>query len=110
MHCIVCILLETEMAQRVVRVAANGTGEFTKVQDAIDSVPLGNRVRTVILLSAGVYREPVYIPKTKNFITFRGLHPETTIISWDNTATRINHHPVFQCHLIFILTSEFIVL
>ncbi|KAF3326362.1 pectinesterase 31-like isoform X1 [Carex littledalei] len=80
------------MAQRVVRVAANGTGEFTKVQDAIDSVPLGNRVRTVILLSAGVYREPVYIPKTKNFITFRGLHPETTIISWDNTATRINHH------------------
>ncbi|KAJ4767558.1 Pectinesterase [Rhynchospora pubera] len=80
------------MAQRTVRVAADGTGNYTKVQDAIDSVPLGNRVRTIILVSPGVYREPVYIPKTKNFITFCGLRPETTIISWDNTASRINHH------------------
>jgi hypothetical protein len=32
-------------------------------------VPLGNRVRVVIRLSPGVYREPVYVAKTKNFIT-----------------------------------------
>lgn len=91
--------IEAGMEQRLVRVAANGTGDYAKVQDAIDSVPLNNRVRTIILISPGVYREPVYVPKTKNLITFRGLQPETTIISWDNTHTRINHHQVFQFDL-----------
>lgn len=83
----------------MVRVAANGTGDYAKVQDAIDSVPLNNCARTTILIFPGVYREPVYIPKTKNLITFRGILPETTIISWDNTHARINHHQVFQFSL-----------
>ncbi|KAJ3673823.1 hypothetical protein LUZ60_005815 [Juncus effusus] len=78
--------------QRVIRVTPDGTGDFPTIQSAVDSVPLGNRVRTVILLSPSTYREPVYIPKTKNFITFCGLRPESTVISWDNTATKINHH------------------
>ncbi|OAY64891.1 Pectinesterase 31 [Ananas comosus] len=83
------------MAQRVLRVSAaggGGAGEFARVQDAVDAVPLGNRVRTVIAIAPGVYREPVYVPKTKNLITFAAARPETTVISWDNTAARINHH------------------
>ena len=82
------------MSVRVLRVACDCTGEYRSVQQAVDAVPLGNRVRTVIQISAGVYREPVYIPKTKNFITFAALKPESTTISWDNTATRIQHRQV----------------
>ncbi|RWW66274.1 hypothetical protein BHE74_00026367 [Ensete ventricosum] len=81
-------------SNRVLRVAADGSGEFRTVQEAIDAVPLSNRVRTVIQVAPGLYREPVYVPKTKNFITLAASRPETTILSWDNTATRINHHQV----------------
>ncbi|XP_010917099.1 pectinesterase 31 [Elaeis guineensis] len=80
------------MSRRVMRVAADGSGDFRTVQEAIDAVPLSNRVRTVIQVAPGFYREAVYVPKTKNFITLAASQPETTILSWDNTANRINHH------------------
>ncbi|XP_020100954.1 pectinesterase 31 [Ananas comosus] len=108
------------MAQRVLRVSAagggGGAGEFARVQDAVDAVPLGNRVRTVIAIAPGVYREPVYVPKTKNLITFAAARPETTVISWDNTAGRINHHQssrvigtgTFGCGTVIVEGEDFI--
>ncbi|KAL6009064.1 Pectinesterase 31 [Asimina triloba] len=69
-----------------------GGGGFRTIQEAIDAVPMGNRQRTVIRVGPGVYRQPLYIPKTKNFITLAASSPENTILTWDNTATRINHH------------------
>ncbi|XP_078427554.1 pectin methylesterase 31 [Wolffia australiana] len=69
-----------------------GEEVYKTVQEAIDAVPLGNKVRIVILIPPGVYRQPVYIPKTKNFITLAGSQPETTVLTWHNTASRIEHH------------------
>lgn len=80
---------------RMVRVTQDGSGDYLSVQDAVDSVPLGNTCRTVIRLSPGVYRQPVYVPKRKNFITFAGTSPEITVITWNNTASKIEHHQVF---------------
>lgn len=79
---------------RMVRVAQDGSGDYCSVQDAIDSVPLGNTCRTVIRLSPGIYRQPVYVPKRKNFITFAGISPEITVLTWNNTASTIEHHQV----------------
>ncbi|KAK1292193.1 Pectinesterase 31 [Acorus calamus] len=62
----------------VVRVAEDGTGDYRTVQEAIR-------------VSPGVYRQPVYVPKTKKFITLAGLCPEKTVLTWDNTATNIHH-------------------
>ncbi|PON37297.1 Pectinesterase, catalytic [Parasponia andersonii] len=76
----------------VIRVDQDGSGDFRTVQEAIDSVPLCNTRRTVIRLSPGIYRQPVYVPKTKNLITLAGLIPEDTFLTWNNTATRIEHH------------------
>jgi pectinesterase len=86
-----------QLQRRVLRVARGGGADgdaFPTVQAAVDAVPLGNRVRVVIRLSPGLYKEPVYVAKTKNFITLAGEAPETTVISWDNTATRIKHSQV----------------
>lgn len=79
---------------QVFRVAADGSADFRTVQEAIDAVPLSNRTRTVIQVTPGVYRQPIYVPKTKNFITLAGSCPENTVLCWDNTATRIDHHQV----------------
>ncbi|KAJ6840060.1 pectinesterase 31 [Iris pallida] len=76
---------------RVLRVASDCSCEYRTVQSAIDAVPLHNRVRTVIQVAPGCYREPIYVAKTKNLITLAASRPETTIISWNNTAASITH-------------------
>ncbi|XP_021857237.1 pectinesterase 31 isoform X4 [Spinacia oleracea] len=100
----------------VITVAQDGNGDYCTVQQAIDAVPLGNTRRTIIRLSPGVYRQPVYVPKTKNFITFAGLSPEETVLTWNNTATKIDHHQAsrligtgtFGCGTVIVEGEDFI--
>ncbi|MFQ6630557.1 hypothetical protein Gotur_009765 [Gossypium turneri] len=80
------------MSARVITVSQDGNGDYRTVQEAIDTVPLCNTCRTIIRLSPGVYKQPVYVPKTKNLITLAGLRPELTVLTWNNTATKIQHH------------------
>ena len=90
---------------RVLTVAHDGCADFCTVQEAIDAVPFSNTCRTIIRVSPGIYKQPLYVPKTKNFITFAGLNPETTILTWDNTATKINHHQVRFSSVFFFIIS-----
>lgn len=80
------------MGSRIITVAQDGAANYRTVQEAIDAVPLGNTCRTVIRVSPGVYRQPLYVAKTKNFITLAGICPEGTVLTWHNTATHIDHH------------------
>lgn len=84
------------MGTLVLTVAQDGNGDYGTVQEAIDAVPLCNTRRTVIRVSPGIYKQPVYVPKTKNFITLAGLSPEDTVLTWNNTASKIEHHQVTQ--------------
>ena len=95
------------MASRVVTVAQDGSGDFTTVQEAVDAVPFGNTCRTVIRVPPGVYRQPVYVPKTKNLITLAGLNPEDTILTWNNTCSKIDHHQVSPFSGFLACTSGF---
>ncbi|CAN6283173.1 unnamed protein product [Urochloa humidicola] len=83
-----------EATRQVLQVAPPGKADgeaFPTVQAAIDAVPLGNLTRVVIKLAPGVYKEPVFVAKTKNFITMEGAAPEATVISWDNSCKSIKH-------------------
>ncbi|KAI8017759.1 putative pectinesterase 53 [Camellia lanceoleosa] len=64
-------------------------GDFVSVQKAINSIPLGNRCRAVILVSKGIYREKVNIPVNMAYVTLVGEGADKTIIEWDDTADRI---------------------
>ncbi|GAV84341.1 Pectinesterase domain-containing protein [Cephalotus follicularis] len=61
-------------------------GDFTSIQDAIDSLPFINLVRVVIKVHAGVYTEKVSIPPFKSFITIEGEGADETIVQWGDTA------------------------
>ncbi|XP_057447236.1 probable pectinesterase 53 [Lotus japonicus] len=61
-------------------------GDFTSIQEAIDSLPSINTVRVVIKVHAGVYSEKVYIPPLKSFITIEGDGADKTIVQWGDTA------------------------
>jgi pectinesterase len=54
-------------------VAADGSGDFTDVQAAVDAVPSGNAEEFVIAIRPGTYHGQVIVPADKPFITFRGL-------------------------------------
>lgn len=62
-------------------VAADGSGDFTSLQAAIDSVPRDNLQRVVILLRAGTYRE--HIRLDRSFVTLRGEDRHRTRILWE---------------------------
>ncbi|KAH7414726.1 hypothetical protein KP509_14G007600 [Ceratopteris richardii] len=59
-----------------------GTGNFTSIQKAIDSVPFAN--------ANPVYREKLQIPATKDFITLQGHGRLKTFVVWNDTAASVN--------------------
>ena len=95
------------MSQATIKVALDGSAKFKKIQDAIDSIPINNKQRITIHVGPGIYKQPIYVPKTKNRITLLGDNAETTVITWSNTATAIQHHLVsidcnYFTHLIWL--------
>lgn len=63
-----------------VTVAADGSGDFTTVQGAVDFVPLRNSQRVVINVKKGTYTEMVYVGKP--MITVRGEDRAGTVIQY----------------------------
>ncbi|MGK5682081.1 pectinesterase family protein [Actinoplanes sp. URMC 104] len=73
-----------EGVERVV-VAADGSGDFTTVQQAVDAVPAGNPVPFVIAVRPGTYTGRVVIPADRPTITMLGLgrNPRDVVIADD---------------------------
>lgn len=71
-------------------VAADGSGHFKTVQEAINAVPQNTRAssRWVIFIKAGTYRELVYVQREKRFVTLVGEDPARTILTYDLAASR----------------------
>ncbi|KAJ0986359.1 hypothetical protein J5N97_004715 [Dioscorea zingiberensis] len=61
-------------------------GDFTTIQDAIDSLPFINLVRVVIKVNAGTYTEKVNISPMRAFITIEGAGADRTLVQWGDTA------------------------
>ena len=79
----------TQAAAKTLTVAADGSGDFSSVQAAIDAVPDGNQNRLLIQIQPGTYKERITIPKGKTFITLRGDDAAKTILTWDWNAKHI---------------------
>lgn len=71
-------------------VAADGSGDFTTVQAAIDAVPALRRNRTRILIKNGVYKEKLTLPATATNVSFIGEDVDKTILTYDDFASRPN--------------------
>ncbi|MEU7571022.1 MULTISPECIES: pectinesterase family protein [unclassified Micromonospora] len=69
-------------------VAADGSGSYRTVQEAVDAVPANNTTRRVITIKPGTYRQVVRVPANKPNITFQGLgsSPSNTTIVYNNSA------------------------
>lgn len=67
-------------------VAQDGSGDYTTVQQAINSLPNNSTTRQVILIKPGTYYEKLSIPSNKPFVTLVGEDAATTILTYDNSS------------------------
>jgi pectinesterase len=61
-------------------VAADGSGNFRTIQEAVASVPKGNRERMVVLIKIGTYEEKIRVDAP--FVTLRGQSRKETQIKF----------------------------
>jgi pectinesterase len=75
---IIFLFVANIQAQKII-VAQDGTGDFTNIQSAINSLPDSNIKAPLIFIKPGVYNEKIFI--TKHNIIIEGASKEKTIIT-----------------------------
>ncbi|RVT74488.1 pectin esterase [Flavobacterium sufflavum] len=71
-------------------VDSKGTGDFTTVQAAINSVVFLKTIETKIYIKNGVYKEKLELAQNKNNITLIGESKENVIFTYDDYASKKN--------------------
>jgi pectinesterase len=87
------LLLKNAEQSFDVVVAADGTGNFTKVMDAVNAAPDSGMKQYVILIKKGVYKEIVEVNKMNIMMIGEGMY--ATIIT-GNLSNGTNHLATFQ--------------
>ena len=72
-----------------VTVAADGSGNFTTVQAAINAAPTARTTVYTIFIKNGRYREKLSIPVTKPFLQLVGESVANTILTYDDGASTL---------------------
>ncbi len=68
-------------------VAQDGSGQFTNVQAAIMSVPMGYATNPVVIrIKPGIYKEQIYVQREKRFFHLIGAAATNTVLSFDLNA------------------------
>ncbi|KAJ8751064.1 hypothetical protein K2173_016245 [Erythroxylum novogranatense] len=74
-------LLQASTLTPNVVVAADGSGNYRTVSEAVEAAPSRSSSRYIIRIKSGVYRENVDVPSSKTNIMFLGDGRKTTIIT-----------------------------
>ena len=69
-------------------VAPDGSGQFTTIQSALDSIPDNSTTERVIVIKPGKYKQRVRVYPSKTFVTLRGEEKDAarTILTFDRYA------------------------
>ena len=78
-------------AQTRVIVAADGSGQYKTVQEAINAVPQNTRPDNpaIILVKPGIYKELIYVQHEKRFVHLIGEDASKTVLTYDLNANLI---------------------
>ncbi|AHF16652.1 pectinesterase family protein [Niabella soli] len=71
-------------------VAADGSGDFKTVQEAINAIPDLRRTQTVVYIKNGVYKEKLTLPPNKINVKFMGEDVAKVILTFDDYASKKN--------------------
>lgn len=92
----------------IIHIAADGSGDFMTVRDALDSIPQNCSEEILIYLHKGVYEEQVIVAHPH--ITFIGDSAETTVLSYNLYAKMLmedgQKRGTFRTYSCFIDTHD----
>jgi len=91
---------------RHITVAADGSGEFTSVQEAVFSIRAYMSDTTYMFIKNGTYHEKIVIPSWVTNLYMKGESADRTIITWNDHA-RIRNMGTFRTYTVWVLGSGF---
>jgi pectinesterase len=71
-------------------VAQDGSGQFSTVQSAFNSIPAGNTLPVVVFVKKGVYKEKLVLDSTKPYVTLIGENKFNTILTYDDHTGKLS--------------------
>ncbi|CAA7026924.1 unnamed protein product [Microthlaspi erraticum] len=77
-----------EATRKIITVNQKGGANFKSLNEAIKSIPVGNKNRVIIKLAPGVYNEKVTIDIGRPFVTLLGQPGAQTILTYHGTAAK----------------------
>jgi len=93
----------------ILTVAQDGSGDFTKIQDAIYAAPAFPYEKVTINIKNGVYYEKVRIPEWNTHLALIGESRENTIITFDDNFKKINlgRNSTFYTYTVLVEADDF---
>lgn len=93
----------------LITVAQDGSGNFTRIQDAIDNAKAFPDKRITILIKSGFYKEKIKVPACNTMLTLKGENAATTIISGDDYFDKIGRgrNSTFYTATLQVLADDF---
>ncbi|XP_078441165.1 pectinesterase-like [Wolffia australiana] len=98
-------MLQGAVAADVV-VAADGSGNFEKISEAVAAAPSKSGKRYVIRIKAGTYKENVEVPKGKTNLMFVGDGIDVTVISGSRNV--VDGYTTFRSATVAIMGAGFL--
>lgn len=93
----------------LITVAQDGSGDFTKIQDAVYACPAFPYERVTITVKNGIYNEKVRIPEWNTNVMLQGESKEKTIITFDDNFSKINlgRNSTFYTYTVLVEGDDF---
>jgi len=93
----------------LITVAQDGSGDFTKIQDAVYACPAFPYEKVTIYVKNGVYNEKVRIPEWNTNVVLKGESKEQTIITFDDNFSKINlgRNSTFYTYTVLVEGDDF---
>jgi pectinesterase len=91
-------------------VAADGSGQFKTVQEAIAAIPDNDPKRVIVHIKPGTYQGQILLPASKTNVTFEGDAADRTILTYalnQNEPVPAGQSPRYRGAAVALLASDF---
>ncbi|MGI4866643.1 MAG: pectinesterase family protein [Janthinobacterium lividum] len=90
-----------------INVAADGTGDYRTIQEAVLAVRDWSQVTVTIQVKNGVYQEKLVVPSHKPRIQLVGESREGVIIRWGDHTGDAAGHNTYSSHTVLVQANDF---
>lgn len=75
---------------KTITVSGDGSGQYRTVQEALDVIPINNKISVTIFIKKGTYKEKLHLDFGKNLVTLIGEEKYGTILTYDDHTGKVS--------------------